>query len=44
MKDNGHAEKKTHGWIIYIMFSLLVGGTSHGSSWLRRNDFLKITK
>jgi hypothetical protein len=36
--------KKTHGWIIYIIFFLVVGGTSCGSSWLRRNEFLKMKK
>ena len=34
----------THGWIIYIMLFPVVGGTSRGSSWLRRNEFLKMTK
>jgi hypothetical protein len=33
-----------HEWIVYIMFFLVVCGTSHGSSWLRRNEFLKMTK
>jgi hypothetical protein len=34
----------THEWIAYIILFLVVGGTSRGSSWLRRNEFLKITK
>jgi hypothetical protein len=34
----------THGWIVYIMLFLVVCGTSRGSSWLRRNEFLKMTK
>jgi hypothetical protein len=49
MKEFGHEGKctcrnKTHGWIVYIVLFLLVGGMSHGSSWLRRNEFLKMTK
>jgi hypothetical protein len=36
--------KKTHGWIVYIMLFPVVDGTSHGSSCLRRNEFLKMTK
>jgi hypothetical protein len=49
MKAFGHEGKctcryKTHGWIVYIMLFLVVCGTSHGSSWLRRNEFLKMTK
>jgi hypothetical protein len=49
MKVFGHEGKctfryNTHGWIVYIMFFLVVCGTSHGSSWLRRNEFLKMTK
>jgi hypothetical protein len=35
---------KTHGWIVYIMLFPVVCGTSRGSSWLRRNEFLKMTK
>jgi hypothetical protein len=34
----------THGWIVYIMLFLVVCGMSRGSSWLRRNEFLKMTK
>jgi hypothetical protein len=34
----------THGWIKYIMLFPVVGGTSRGSTWLRRNEFLKMTK
>jgi hypothetical protein len=34
----------THEWIVYIMLFLVVCGTSCGSSWLRRNEFLKMTK
>jgi hypothetical protein len=34
----------THEWIVYIMLFLVVCGTSRGSSWLRRNEFLKMTK
>jgi hypothetical protein len=34
----------THEWIVYIMLFLVVCGMSHGSSWLRRNEFLKMTK
>jgi hypothetical protein len=49
MKVFGHEGKctcryNTHGWIVYIMFFSVVCGTSHGSSWLRRNEFLKMTK
>jgi hypothetical protein len=49
MKVFGHEGKctcryNTHGWIVYIMLFLVVCGTSHGSSWLRRNEFLKMTK
>jgi hypothetical protein len=49
MKVFGHERQctciyNTHGWIIYIMFFSVVCGTSHGSSWLRRNEFLKMTK
>jgi hypothetical protein len=49
MKVFGHEGKctcryKTHGWIVYIMLFLVVCGTSCGSSWLRRNEFLKMTK
>jgi hypothetical protein len=28
----------THGWIVYIILFPVVCGTSHGSSWLRRNE------
>jgi hypothetical protein len=34
----------THEWIVYIMLFLVVCGMSRGSSWLRRNEFLKMTK
>jgi hypothetical protein len=34
----------THGWILYIMVFPVVCGMSRGSSWLRRNEFLKMTK
>jgi hypothetical protein len=34
----------THEWIVYIMLFPVVCGTSRGSSWLRRNEFLKMTK
>jgi hypothetical protein len=49
MKVFGHegqctCRNKTHGWIVYIMLFPVVGGTSRGSSWLRRNEFLKMTK
>jgi hypothetical protein len=49
MKVFGHEEQctcryTTHGWIVYIMLFLVVCGTSHGSSWLRRNEFLNMTK
>jgi hypothetical protein len=49
MKVFGHEGKctcrnKTHGWIVYIMLFPVVGGTSRGSSWLRRNEFLNMTK
>jgi hypothetical protein len=49
MKVFGHEGKctcryKTHGWILYIMLFLVACGTSRGSSWLRRNEFLKMTK
>ena len=33
----------THGWIVYIIFFLVACGVSHGSSWFRRNEFLKMT-
>jgi hypothetical protein len=36
--------KETNGWIVYIMLFSMVGVTSRGSSWLRRNVFLNITK
>jgi hypothetical protein len=49
MKVFGHEGKctcryKTHGWIIYIMLFPVVCGMPCGSSWLRRNEFLKMTK
>jgi hypothetical protein len=49
MKVFGHEGKctckyNTHGWILYIMLFLVVCGTSRGSSWLRRNEYLKMTK
>jgi hypothetical protein len=49
MKVFGHEGQctcryKTHGWIIYIMLFPVVAVTSHGSSWLRRNEFLKMKK
>jgi hypothetical protein len=49
MKVFGHEGKctcryNTHGWIVYIMLFPVVCGTSRGSSWLRRNEFLKMTK
>jgi hypothetical protein len=49
MKVFGHEgqctyKKKTHGWIVYIMLFPVVGGMSRGSSWLRRNEFLKMKK
>jgi hypothetical protein len=49
MKVFGHEGKCTcrynkHGWIVYIMLFPMVCGTPHGSSWLRRNEFLKMTK
>jgi hypothetical protein len=34
----------THGWIVYIMLFPVVCVTSRGPSWLRRNEFLKMTK
>jgi hypothetical protein len=34
----------THEWIVYIMLFLVVCVTSRGSSWSRRNEFLKMTK
>jgi hypothetical protein len=34
----------THEWIIYIMLFPVVCGMSRGSSWLRINEFLKMTK
>jgi hypothetical protein len=49
MKVFGHEGKctcryNTHGWIVYIMLFLLVFGMSCVSSWLRRNEFFKMTK
>jgi hypothetical protein len=49
MKVFGHEGKctcryNTHGWIVYIMLFPVVCGTSRGSSWLRRNEFLKMIK
>jgi hypothetical protein len=48
IKVFGHEGKctciyNTHEWIVYIMLFPMVCGTSHGSSWLRRNEFLKMT-
>jgi len=49
IKVFGHEGKctciyNTHEWIVYIILFLVVCGMSHGSSWLRRNEFLKMTK
>jgi len=49
IKVFGHEGKctciyNTHEWIVYIMLFPVVCGMSHGSSWLRRNEFLKMTK
>jgi hypothetical protein len=49
MKVFGHEGQctciyNTHGWIVYIMLFPVVCGTSCGSSWLRINEFLKMTK
>jgi hypothetical protein len=49
MKVFGHEGQctciyNTHVWIVYIMLFPVVCFTSHGSSWLRRNEFLKVTK
>jgi hypothetical protein len=49
MKVFGHEGKcicreNTHGWIVYIILFPVVCVTSRGSSWLRRNEFLKMTK
>jgi hypothetical protein len=49
MKVFGHEGQctciyNTHGWIVYIMLFPVVCGMSRGSSWLRRNEFLKMTK
>jgi hypothetical protein len=49
MKVFGHEGKctcrnNTHGWIIYIMLFPVLCVMSRGSSWLRRNEFLKMTK
>jgi hypothetical protein len=49
MKVFGHEGKctckyNTHGWIVYIMLFPVVCGTSRVSSWLKRNEFLKMTK
>jgi hypothetical protein len=49
IKVFGHEGKctciyNTHEWIVYIMLFLVVCGMSRGSSWLRRNEFLKMTK
>jgi hypothetical protein len=48
MKEFGHegqctCKYNTQVWIVYIMLFLVVGGASHGSSWLTRNEFLKMT-
>jgi hypothetical protein len=42
--DVNPCRKNTHGWKVYIMFFMVVGGTSCGSSWLRINQFLKMKK
>ena len=49
MKVFGHEGKctyrhNTHGWIVYIMLFPVVCVMSRGSSWLRINEFLKMTK
>ena len=49
MKVFGHKGQctcryKTCGWIVYIILFSVVCGTPRGSSWLRRNEFLKMTK
>jgi hypothetical protein len=49
MKVFGHEGACTyrynnHGWILYIILFPLVCGMLCGSSWLRRNEFLKMTK
>jgi hypothetical protein len=49
MKVFGHEGKcisryNTYGWIVYIILFLVVCGTSCGSSWFRRNEFLKMIK
>jgi hypothetical protein len=49
IKVFGHEGKctciyNTHEWIVYIMMFPVVCGMSHGSSWLMRNEFLKMTK
>jgi hypothetical protein len=49
IKVFGHEGKctciyNTHEWIVYIMMFPVVCGMSHGSSWLRRNEFLKMEK
>jgi hypothetical protein len=49
MKVFGHEGKctcryNTHGWIVYIIFFPVVCGMSRRSSWLMRNEFLKMTK
>jgi hypothetical protein len=49
IKVFGHEGKctciyNTHEWIVYIMLFSVVCGMSNGSSWLRRNEFLKMTK
>jgi hypothetical protein len=49
IKVFGHKGKctciyNTNEWIVYIMMFPMVCGISHGSSWLRRNEFLKMTK
>jgi hypothetical protein len=46
MKVFGHegqctCKHNTHGWIVYIMLFSVVGDTSRGSSWLRRNELKK---
>jgi hypothetical protein len=49
MKIFGHEGQNTciyntHGWILYIILFPVVCGTPRGSSWLRRIEFLKMTK
>jgi hypothetical protein len=49
IKVFGHEGKSTctyntHGWILYIMLFPVVCAMSLGSSSLKRNEFLKMTK